>query len=119
MGSPCCRYVDGFGLVFGSLIGANSLTVYIESAAGILEGGRTGLSAFVTALLFFLSTFLLAPFFSIIPNAATVCALVLVGVMSMGSLQGIDWDDHLVAYPTAVSIFVMAASVNITNGALC
>jgi xanthine/uracil/vitamin C permease (AzgA family) len=90
------RYVDGLGLCFGALIGANSLTVYIESVTGILEGGRTGLSACFTAFLFFISTVVLAPFFSIIPNSATVCALIIVGCMSMESLQGIDWTNFKV-----------------------
>ena len=82
--------VDGFGLVIGSIIGSNSITCYIESNTGIEAGARTGFASFITGLCFLFSLLFVAPFVLIIPDAATTCALVFVGVCSLEGVRRIN-----------------------------
>lgn len=73
-------FADAFGTAFGAILGTSTVTTYVESASGVAEGGRTGLTAVSTAVLFFLALFL-SPLFLMIPGAATAPALVLVGLL--------------------------------------
>ena len=109
-------FVDGAGVSLGALIGVTPMTAYIESAAGIESGGRTGLTAVTTGVLFLLSIFVLAPFVSIIPDAATAPALIIVGVLMMSSVRHIDWEDFGIAMPAFLTIALMPFTYSIANG---
>lgn len=109
-------FVDGSGVSIGALLGVTPMTAYIESAAGIESGGRTGLTAVTTGVLFLLSIFLLAPFVSIIPDAATSPALIIVGVLMMSSVRHIDWEDFGIAMPAFLTIALMPFTYSIANG---
>jgi adenine/guanine/hypoxanthine permease len=109
-------FVDGSGVSIGALLGVTPMTVYIESAAGIESGGRTGLTAVTTGILFLLSVVLLAPFVAVIPDAATAPALIIVGVLMMSSVKGIDWEDFGIAMPAFLTIALMPFTYSIANG---
>ncbi len=106
---------DALATSVGALLGSSTTTSYIESAAGIEEGGRTGLTAIVVALLFLLSLFLW-PLAGAVPAVATAPALVIVGSMMLGRLKQIDWDDLLTALPSFLTIIVMPLTFSIANG---
>merc|ERR1719454_2684775 len=84
--------VDGFATTMGGLFGTSPVTTYIESAPGILEGGRTGLTAVVVSAWFFISVFF-APILASIPAWCTGSALIVVGAMMMKGLTKINWED--------------------------
>jgi adenine/guanine/hypoxanthine permease len=108
--------VDGFGLSLGAIIGSNSITCYIESATGIEAGARTGLASFITGACFLLSLCFVAPFVLIIPDAATACALIIVGVYSMDAVKEIDWKDFNIAFSSFLTIALMGFTYSIANG---
>ena len=95
----------------------NDTTTYVESAAGIVEGGRTGLTAFTTAICFALALFL-SPVFLAIPGAATAPALIIVGVMMMPSVARIHWDDFSKAIPAFLTIITIPLAYSISDGIL-
>jgi AGZA family xanthine/uracil permease-like MFS transporter len=107
--------VDSLGAAFGGLANASSNTTYIESAAGVAEGGRTGLTSVVVGLLFLFSMFL-NPIASIVPKEATAPVLVLVGFFMMTMVQEIPWQDYEEAIPAFVTILMMPFTYSITNG---
>ena len=107
--------VDSLGAVAGGVANSSSNTTYIESAAGVAEGGRTGLVPVVTGVLFLLAMFL-APLVSVIPAQATAPALVLVGFAMMSVVREISWDDYEDAIPAFVIMLVMPLTWSITNG---
>ena len=107
--------VDSLGAAFGGLANASSNTTYIESAAGVTEGGRTGLVAVVTGLCF-LGAMWLSPLASVIPAQATGPALVIVGFYMMSVVREIAWDDYEDAIPAFVTMLVMPFTWSITNG---
>ncbi|MEW6307836.1 MAG: NCS2 family permease [Bacillota bacterium] len=107
--------VDAFGTMFGAVLGTSTVTTYVESAAGIAEGGRTGLTAVVTGGLFLLTLFF-APLAGLVPAAATAPALVIVGVLMMGAITGIDFEDFTEAFPAFVAIAVMPFTFSIADG---
>jgi AGZA family xanthine/uracil permease-like MFS transporter len=107
--------VDSLGAVFGGYANASSNTTYIESAAGVAEGGRTGLVAVTTGLLFLLAMFL-APLASVIPPQATAPALILVGFYMMAIAREIPWNDPEEAIPAFVTMLAMPFTWSITNG---
>lgn len=109
-------FVDGAGVSIGALVGTSPMNAYIESAAGIESGGRTGLTAVTTGVLLLLSVFLLAPFVSVIPSEATAPALIVVGVLMMGSVRHIDWEDFGLALPAFLTIALMPFTYSIANG---
>jgi len=109
-------FVDGSGVSIGALLGVTPMTAYIESAAGIESGGRTGLTAVTAGVMFLLSVVLLAPFVSIIPSAATSPALIIVGVLMMSSVRHIEWDDFGIAMPAFLTIALMPFTYSIANG---
>jgi len=107
--------VDAFGVSFGALMGTSTVTAYVESSAGISEGGRTGLTAVTTGLLFLLAL-VLAPLASLIPNAATAPALIIVGVLMVSSIREIDFDDFTEAFPAFICFALMPFTYSIANG---
>ncbi|HIK45812.1 MAG TPA: NCS2 family permease [Leptolyngbyaceae cyanobacterium M65_K2018_010] len=106
---------DAVGTTAGAILGTSTVTTYIESASGIYEGGRSGFTAVVSALLF-LAALLFIPFFSGIPSFATAPALILVGVMMMTAARMIDWDDPASAIAAFLTIIVMSLSFSIAEG---
>jgi AGZA family xanthine/uracil permease-like MFS transporter len=107
--------IDSLGALFGGYANASSNTAYIESAAGVAEGGRTGLTA-VTVGALFLGAMWLAPLASVVPPQATAPALVIVGFHMMGLAREIPWDDYEEAIPAFVTMLVMPFTWSITNG---
>jgi AGZA family xanthine/uracil permease-like MFS transporter len=107
--------VDAFGVSFGALMGTSTVTAYVESAAGIGEGGRTGLTAITTGLLF-LVALVLAPLALIIPSAATAPALIIVGVLMVSSIAEIDFTDFTEAFPAFLTFILMPLTYSIANG---
>lgn len=108
---------DAIGTTIGAMLGTSTVTTYVESASGVQEGGRSGLTAFVTAMGFLLSLFL-APFFLSIPAAATAPALFLVGVMMMHDIHKVDFNDYANAIPCFVCIAFMPFAFSISDGIL-
>ncbi|MBR6306680.1 MAG: NCS2 family permease, partial [Bacteroidales bacterium] len=96
---------DSIATVAGACFGTSTTTTYVESASGVGEGGRTGLTAFSTALFFILALFF-SPIFLAIPSAATAPALIIVGVLMMPSVKTIHWDDYSKAIPAFVTIIM-------------
>ena len=107
--------VDSLAAVAGGAGGVSSNTSYIESAAGVGEGARTGLASVVTGVLFLLAIFI-SPLVKIIPSEAAVPALVLVGFLMMQQVKGIDWDDLEIALPAFLTIVLMPFTYSITVG---
>jgi len=107
--------VDSVAAAAGGAAGISSNTSYIESAAGVGEGARTGLASVVTGLLFLLAT-VFAPVVEIIPNEAAVPALVLVGFLMMQQVKNIDWDDVEIALPAFLTIALMPFTYSISVG---
>ncbi len=106
---------DAGAAMFGSLLGTSTTTTYIESAAGVEEGGRTGLTSLAVSVLFLLALFF-TPLILAIPAAATAPALVIVGVFMMQSVTEIDWKDFGVAVPAALTILTMPLTFSISEG---
>ena len=107
--------IDGLAASLGGATSSSSNTTYIESASGIGEGGRTGLTSVVTGVLFALAMFL-SPIAGVIPAEATAPALVIVGALMLSQVVGIEWDDIGIALPALLTILVMPATYSITNG---
>ena len=108
---------DSIATVCGACLGTSTTTTYVESAAGVGEGGRTGLTAFSTAVCFALALFL-SPLFLSIPSAATAPALIIVGVMMMPSVKRIHWDNYCKAIPAFLTIIMMPLCYSISDGIL-
>ena len=108
---------DSVATIAGACFGTSTTTTYVESASGVGEGGRTGLTAFSTAIFFILALFL-SPIFLAIPSAATAPALIIVGVMMMPSIKTIHWDDYSKAIPAFVTIIMMPLAYSIFDGLL-
>ena len=106
---------DGAATTFGSLCGTSTVVSYIESAAGVAAGGRSGFAAVVTGILFPASLFV-APVVGLIPIAATAPALVIVGCLMMSTVKEIQWDDMADAIPAFLTILMIPLSYSIANG---
>ncbi len=106
---------DAIATTVGALLGTSTVTSYIESAAGIGEGGRTGLTAITTGLMFLVALFF-APIFTAIPTQATAPVLILVGVMMASSLTKIDFHDFTNAIPAFLTFAMMPLAYNIADG---
>ena len=106
---------DAIGTTAGALLGSSTITTYIESASGIAEGGRSGMTAFVTGILFLLAL-LLSPIFLLIPSAATSGALVLVGVLMLDSVKKIELSDVTEAFPAFITMITMVLCYSIADG---
>src|SRR5580658_2187784 len=107
--------VDSLAMMVGAASGTSPVSSYIESAAGVAVGGRTGLTSVVVGILF-LCTLFFAPLVQAIPTAATAPALILVGGMMMGALAEVDWVDPLEAIPAFLTVIMIPLSFSIANG---
>lgn len=108
---------DSIATVCGACLGTSTTTTYVESASGVGEGGRSGLTAFTVAILFALAL-LFSPIFLAIPGAATAPALVIVGVMMMSPVAKIDWEDYSESIPAFITILMMPVAYSISDGIL-
>ncbi len=106
---------DAVGTMAGGLLGTSTITTYIDSATGVEEGGRTGLTAVVVGGYFLLALFF-APFIVAIPMLATAPALVVVGALLMKGVAQINWDEKAVAIPAFLTVVIMPFSFSIANG---
>ncbi len=106
---------DALGTTFGSMLGTSTLTTYVESASGIAEGGRSGVTSFTVGMLFLLSLFL-SPIFLLIPSAATSGALVLVGVLMIDSVKKINLSDVDESFPAFITMITMVLCYSIADG---
>ena len=108
---------DSIATVAGACLGTSTTTTYVESASGASEGGRTGLTAFSTAVCFALALFF-SPVFLAIPSAATAPALIIVGVMMVPSAARIHWDDYSKAIPAFLTLVTIPFAYSISDGIL-
>ncbi|WP_337103675.1 NCS2 family permease [Paenibacillus sp. YIM B09110] len=108
-------FVDAIGVSGGAVLGTSTVTAFIESSAGVAQGGRTGLTAVTTGICFLLAIFL-SPIVALIPGAATAAALIIVGVLMMQSVKEIDFSDLVYAIPAFFIIAFMPFTYSIANG---
>lgn len=106
---------DAVGTTCGALLGTSTVTTYVESAAGVAEGGRTGLTA-LTVAGFFAASLFLAPIFLLVPGAATAPALIIVGLFMMSPVKNIDLEDFTEAIPAFFTIIMMPLTYSIAEG---
>jgi adenine/guanine/hypoxanthine permease len=106
---------DATATLFGSLTGTSTVTSYVESTAGVMAGGRSGITAIVTGILF-LGAVVAAPFVGIVPPAATAPALILVGSLMLATITEIRWTDPLVAVPSFLTLILIPLTYSIANG---
>ena len=109
---------DAIATVAGSCLGASTTTTYVESASGVAQGGRTGVTALVTACCFAIALFF-APVFLSIPSAATSPVLVIVGLFMLSPIKDIDLDDYAESIPAFITIVMMPLTYSISDGILC
>lgn len=109
---------DAVATMAGACLGASTTTTYVESASGVAQGGRTGLTAFSTAVCFAIALFF-APVFLAIPAAATTPVLVIVGLFMLTPLKDIDLDDYAESIPAFITIVMMPLTYSISDGILC
>lgn len=107
--------VDALGVSFGSLLGTSTITAFVESAAGVGAGGRTGLTA-VTCGICFLVALFFTPLIMLVPNAATSPVLIIVGALMMDAVRGIDFSDWTEGFPAFMTIILMPFTYSIANG---
>jgi adenine/guanine/hypoxanthine permease len=109
---------DATATIGGSLLGTTTVVSYIESAAGVAAGGRTGVTSIVTGILF-IATLFAAPLIGVVPSAATAPALVVVGGLMMTSIAEIPWDDACTAFPAFLTLITIPLTFSIANGLAC
>lgn len=108
---------DAIATTFGAMIGTSTTTTYVESAAGVAQGGRSGLTAFAVACCFAIALFF-SPLFLSIPAAATAPALLIVGLLMLEPIRNIPFDDFTESLPAFVCVIMMPLSYSISNGIL-
>ena len=106
---------DAVGTVVGACLGTSTVTTYVESASGVAEGGRTGMTSLVTAAMFGVALFF-APLFTLVPSAATAPALVIVGLFMMSPITKINFNDYTEAIPAFLTIVMMPFAYSIAEG---
>lgn len=106
---------DAIGTTCGAFLGSSTITTYVESASGMAEGGRSGVTALTVGTMFLVSLFL-APIFLLIPIAATSGALVMVGVLMIGAVKKIELDDISEAFPAFITMITMVLCYSISDG---
>ena len=106
---------DAIGTTCGAFLGSSTLTTYVESASGIAEGGKSGMTAFTVGVLFVISLFL-SPIFLLIPSAATSGALVMVGVLMLDSIKEINLKDLSDSFPAFITMITMVLTYSIADG---
>jgi AGZA family xanthine/uracil permease-like MFS transporter len=115
---PKCKealFADAIGTTVGAMLGTSTVTTYVESSAGVTEGGKTGLTSLTVAVLFIVSLFL-SPLFISVPGAATAPALILVGLFMISPVKDIDFDEPTESIPAFLTILLMVTSYSIANG---
>lgn len=115
---PKCKealFADAIGTTVGAMLGTSTVTTYVESSAGVTEGGKTGLTSLTVAALFIVSLFL-SPLFISVPGAATAPALILVGLFMISPVKDIDFDEPTESIPAFLTILLMVTSYSIANG---
>ncbi len=108
-------YADSIATIAGSLLGTSTVTTFVESGTGVSAGGKTGLTALTTAILFLLAIFLL-PLFAFIPSAAAASALIYVGILMMANVEHVDFKNVKNAFPAFMTIITMVLAYSITDG---
>ncbi|MBN1990933.1 MAG: NCS2 family permease [Bacteroidales bacterium] len=108
-------FADAVGTTVGAMLGTSTVTTYVESASGVSEGGRTGLTSLTVAGMFLLALFF-APLFIMIPGAATAPALIMVGLFMLSPIQKIDLNDFTEAIPAFLTIIIMPLTYSIAEG---
>lgn len=106
---------DAIGTTCSSFLGSSAITTYVESASGMAEGGRSGLTSFTVGILFLVSLFL-SPLFLLIPSAATSGALVMVGVLMIGAIKNIELNDLSEAFPAFITMITIVLCYSISDG---
>ena len=115
---PRCKQAllaDAVGTTLGSVLGTSTVTTFVESAAGVAQGGRTGLTAVVTGVLFLLALFL-EPLFGSIPTAATAPILIIVGLLMVTPIREINYEDYSEGIPAFLTIIIMVCASSISDG---
>lgn len=107
--------VDSIATIFGAILGSTTITTFLESAAGVEEGGRTGLTAITTGICFLLTIFI-TPIVYIIPSAATAPALIFIGILMMTSMKYIDMDEMTEFVPAVITIMFTVFTDNMATG---
>lgn len=110
-----CMFCDSIATCAGAMVGTSTVTTFVESASGVAEGGRTGLTSLVTAGLFLICLFL-TPLAKLIPAVATAPALIYVGVLMLKNFKSIDMDDLSSAVPAFLTLILMPLTYSISNG---
>ncbi len=108
-------FADSIGTFVGAILGTSTVTTYVESASGVAEGGKTGLTSLTTGVLFLMALFF-APVFTMVPAAATAPALILVGFFMMSPILKIDFDNYTDSIPAFVTIIAMPLTYSIAEG---
>ncbi len=108
-------FADSVGTTLGAILGTSTVTTYVESASGVAEGGKTGLTSLATAGMFLIALFF-APFFTMVPGAATAPALILVGFFMMSPILKINFDDFSESIPAFITILMMPLTYSIAEG---
>ncbi len=108
-------FVDAVAVSGGAMLGTSTVTAYVESSAGIAEGGRSGLTSVTTGVFFLLALFL-APLALLVPSSATSAALIIVGVLMIQTIKEIDFSDYVIGIPAFLTIALMPFTYNIANG---
>jgi len=108
-------FADAVGTTAGACLGTSTVTTYVESAAGVAEGGRTGLTAFSSGILFLLAL-LFAPLFTMVPSAATAPVLILVGLFMMSPIKDINLEDFTESIPAFLTVIMMPLTYSIAEG---
>jgi AGZA family xanthine/uracil permease-like MFS transporter len=106
---------DAVATIVGSMAGTSTVTSYVESAAGVQAGGRTGLASVVTGLLFLLTMFV-APYAQVVPLAATAPALIIVGGLMLLPLVEVEWEEPMAAIPAFLTVAMIPLTFSIANG---
>ncbi len=110
-----CMLCDSIATTAGAMVGVSTVTTFVESASGVAEGGRTGLTALTTAVLFAICL-VLSPLANIIPGVATAPALIYVGLLMLRNFKAVDLDDLSSALPAFVTLIIMPLTYSISNG---
>ena len=112
-------FADAAATCFGAVCGTSTVTTFVESSAGIAEGGKTGLSSVFTAAMFFIAMFL-APIAALIPSCATAASLIFVGILMIGGVKEIDWSGLMASstlFALPVIVFFVAVQGRLHEGA--
>ncbi len=108
-------FADAIGTTFGAIVGTSTVTTYVESASGVSEGGRTGMTALVVAALFALALFF-TPLFTMVPAAASSAVLVIIGIFMVSPIAKINFDDYSELIPAFLTIIMMPLTYSIAEG---